>query len=40
MTGAVGPFTMLLHGEPVTPVEWWDPHWTEDRLTRKLRAAS
>ena len=33
-------FTMLLYGRPVTPVEWWDPHWIEDRIARKLRAAS
>lgn len=33
-------FAMLLHGRPVTPMEWWDPHWIEDRITRKLRAAS
>ena len=43
MTGLAGGdhlhFTMLLHGEPVTPVEWWDPHWIEDRVDRKLRAA-
>jgi murein DD-endopeptidase MepM/ murein hydrolase activator NlpD len=30
-------FTMLLHGRPVNPVEWWDPHWIEDRVERKLR---
>ena len=29
-------FTMLLRGLPVTPVEWWDPHWIQDRLARKL----
>ena len=44
MTGLAGGdhlhFTMLLNGEPITPVEWWDPHWIEDRVTRKLRAAS
>ena len=44
MTGLAGGdhlhFTMLLHGEPVTPVEWWDPHWLEDRVDRKLREAS
>ena len=44
MTGLAGGdhlhFTMLLHGEPVTPVEWWDPHWIEDRVDRKLRDAS
>ncbi len=33
-------FAMLLQGRPVTPMEWWDPHWIEDRITRKLRAAS
>jgi murein DD-endopeptidase MepM/ murein hydrolase activator NlpD len=30
-------FTMLVHGQPVNPVEWWDPHWVEDRIDRKLR---
>ena len=29
-------FTMLLHGLPVTPVEWWDGHWIQDRLEAKL----
>ena len=33
-------FAMLLHGQPVTPMEWWDPQWMEDRITRKLRAAA
>ena len=33
-------FTMLLQGHPVTPVEWWDPQWIEDRVMRKLREAS
>ena len=32
-------FTMLLQGRPVTPVEWWDEHWIEDRVLRKLREA-
>ncbi len=44
MTGLAGGdhlhFAILLHGWPVTPMEWWDPHWMEDRVTRKLRAAS
>ena len=44
MTGLAGGdhlhFAMLLDGEPINPVEWWDPHWIEDRLTRKLRDAS
>ena len=29
-------FTMLLHGLAVTPVEWWDAHWIQDRLKLKL----
>ena len=32
-------FTMLLNGQPVNPVEWWDPHWIEDRVERKLKEA-
>ena len=31
-------FTMLLQGLPVNPVEWWDPHWIQDRIARKLGA--
>ena len=30
-------FAMLLQGRPVTPMEWWDEHWIEDRVLRKLR---
>jgi hypothetical protein len=33
-------FTMLVAGQAVNPTEWWDPHWIEDRVMRKLRAAS
>jgi murein DD-endopeptidase MepM/ murein hydrolase activator NlpD len=44
MTGLAGGdhlhFTMLVNGQMVNPVEWWDPHWIEDRVLRKLRAAS
>ena len=29
-------FTMLVNGVMVNPIEWWDPHWIEDRITRKL----
>jgi murein DD-endopeptidase MepM/ murein hydrolase activator NlpD len=32
-------FTMLLQGTPVNPVEWWDGHWMEDRVFRKIREA-
>jgi murein DD-endopeptidase MepM/ murein hydrolase activator NlpD len=30
-------FTMLVNGRMVNPVEWWDPHWIEDRVDRKLK---
>ena len=43
MTGLAGGdhlhFTMLVNGRMVNPVEWWDAHWIEDRILRKLRAA-
>jgi len=43
MTGMAGGdhlhFTMLVNGRMVNPVEWWDPHWIEDRVTRKLGEA-
>ena len=43
MTGLAGGdhlhFTMLLNGRMINPVEWWDSHWIEDRILRKLRSA-
>ena len=43
MTGLAGGdhlhFTMLVQGQAVNPVDWWDAHWIEDRVTRKLREA-
>jgi hypothetical protein len=27
---------MVRRGLPVTPIEWWDDHWIEDRLKLKL----
>jgi murein DD-endopeptidase MepM/ murein hydrolase activator NlpD len=32
-------FTMLLQGTPVNPVEWWDAHWLQDRVLRKITEA-
>jgi hypothetical protein len=32
-------FTLLVNGVAVNPVEWWDPHWMEDRVFRKIREA-
>lgn len=29
--------TMLLDGVPVNPIEWWDPHWINDRIQAKLK---
>jgi murein DD-endopeptidase MepM/ murein hydrolase activator NlpD len=43
MTGMAGGdhlhFTMLVNGKMVNPVEWWDAHWIQDRILRKLRGA-
>jgi len=44
MTGLAGGdhlhFTMLVNGVMVNPVEWWDAHWIQDRILRKLHEAS
>jgi murein DD-endopeptidase MepM/ murein hydrolase activator NlpD len=32
-------FSMLVNGQFVNATEWWDPHWMEDRVMRKLRDA-
>ena len=32
-------FTMMVDGEPVTPVEWWDASWIRDRVAPKLGGA-
>ncbi len=44
MTGMAGGdhlhFTMLVNGKMVNPVEWWDAHWIEDRILRKIKAVS
>lgn len=29
-------FSVLVGGIPVNPVEWWDPHWLQDNVERKL----
>jgi len=43
MTGLAGGdhlhFSVQVQGHPVDAVEWWDPHWVEDRVARKLREA-
>jgi murein DD-endopeptidase MepM/ murein hydrolase activator NlpD len=43
MTGLAGGdhlhFTMLTNGKMVNPIEWWDAHWIEDRILRKLKTA-
>jgi murein DD-endopeptidase MepM/ murein hydrolase activator NlpD len=30
-------FTMLVNGQMVNPIEWWDEHWIADRVLRKLK---
>ncbi len=43
MTGLAGGdhlhFSIQVQGYPVNPVEWWDPHWIDDRVMRKIREA-
>jgi murein DD-endopeptidase MepM/ murein hydrolase activator NlpD len=43
MTGLAGGdhlhFTMLVNGQAVSAVEWWDTKWMEDRVLRKVREA-
>jgi murein DD-endopeptidase MepM/ murein hydrolase activator NlpD len=43
MTGLAGGdhlhYTMLVNGQPVNAVEWWDTKWMEDRVLRKIREA-
>jgi murein DD-endopeptidase MepM/ murein hydrolase activator NlpD len=43
MTGLAGGdhlhFTMLVNGNPVNPVEWWDAKWMQDRVFRKVAEA-
>jgi len=29
-------FSMLVNGQFVNATEWWDPHWIQDRIVRKL----
>ena len=44
MTGLAGGdhlhFTMLVGGEQVSPVDWWSAQWMQDRVLRKITAAS
>jgi murein DD-endopeptidase MepM/ murein hydrolase activator NlpD len=43
MTGLAGGdhlhFSIQVQGLPVSAVEWWDPHWIDDRIMRKIREA-
>ena len=31
-------FSMMLYGQHVDPLEWWDPKWIHDHITEKLEA--
>ena len=30
-------FGILVDGQFVNPLEWWDPHWIEDNINKKMR---
>jgi hypothetical protein len=30
---------MLVGGQQVNPIEWWDPQWMQDRVLRKIADA-
>lgn len=32
-------YEILVHGVPVTPIEWWDPKWIRDRIAGPFRTA-
>jgi murein DD-endopeptidase MepM/ murein hydrolase activator NlpD len=32
-------FGLAIHGQFVEPKEWWDPHWIEDNVNKKLAVA-
>jgi murein DD-endopeptidase MepM/ murein hydrolase activator NlpD len=32
-------FSMMVAGQFVNATEWWDPHWIQDRIVRKLQEA-
>jgi murein DD-endopeptidase MepM/ murein hydrolase activator NlpD len=44
MTGLAGGdhlhFSIQVQGHPVNSVEWWDPHWIQDRVLRKISEAN
>ena len=31
--------SLLVGGEFVNPQEWWDPHWIQDNVTKKMAEA-
>ena len=33
-------FAILVHGQPVNPLEWWDPRWVASHVTDKLGAGA
>ncbi|MBN2428852.1 MAG: M23 family metallopeptidase [Deltaproteobacteria bacterium] len=33
-------FGVLVSGLPVNPVEWWDSHWLQDNISRKISPAN
>ena len=32
-------YEVMVSGQPVNPIEWWDAHWLKDNITGKLETA-
>jgi murein DD-endopeptidase MepM/ murein hydrolase activator NlpD len=32
-------FSIMVQGQFVDPLEWWDPHWIKDQINRQLASA-
>jgi hypothetical protein len=33
-------YEVMVSGQPVNPIEWWDAHWLKDNITGKLAMAT
>ncbi|RJR26166.1 MAG: M23 family metallopeptidase [Desulfobacteraceae bacterium] len=33
-------FAVMAHGFPVNPIEWWDPHWINENIEKRLNVVN